>query len=736
MQISALRILVASCCLIATTSLLAAADAKPGIVVVHGTKISELEQLAVKECAAQVAKLFGAEVKVTSSLDDTKGATILVGNPETNPAIKTVLGDKWPNLSEQGHAIRSFSHNGATGIAGGGGSPQATLWAVYELGHHFGVRYLLAGDIYPELPVPLKFDGIEITLEPELRTRAWEISFTSFLGQSSWPRSDLAKLIGQLAKLKFNRITVEVGAAQPFVHFEYGGRKKDTAALWYGTDWRITGNTTYRIDGDTPGRAAFREGTEQFENPEFAGADSYEAQIAAGTKLLAGIIDDAHAAGLTVALQFCPLEFPREFGGVFPHAKDADPDPLPTVVPGGDQIPTDEKLRGLAAAQIRAYLQTYPTLDALYFSLPKSVEEKHEIEQAYQFFDAKGVWKKTSWDTVLEPARRKEEKKSPYRPFQEFMKCQLNSLACLNNLCADESLLVRPDGRRVELAVTDIDPAFEPILEAVLPAGAQSIIRVENLTSENSKHAQVKFRLIGNDYGVLPRLMMQRTADELQTLRDKQCPGFSTGCSHFAELEPTVYFLSRAAFDKSVTPRAAHDALFTAITGNQDAANRMWMAFEHIEAATQLYDKHTSILGFPFPVVFLLFSDSKEVNLYGDWWAELVNHYALASGELYRSHDACSPRGRPWLFYYAKRSEYVLDLLKATEIKLKLSKADDIGAEEKTAQLETAVEAVYNALDTLGDVARDQSDRALIAYLATIAYRPLVEDLEAASEAE
>ena len=49
-------------------------------------------------------------------------------------------------------------------------------------------------------------------------------------------------------------------------------------------------------------------------------------------------------------------------------------------------------------------------------------------------------------------------------------------------------------------------------------------------------------------------------------------------------------------------------------------------------------------------------------------------------------------------------------------------------------QLEIAVESMYNAIDTLSDVVRDQSDRGLIAVLINHAYRPLYGEYERALE--
>ena len=48
--------------------------------------------------------------------------------------------------------------------------------------------------------------------------------------------------------------------------------------------------------------------------------------------------------------------------------------------------------------------------------------------------------------------------------------------------------------------------------------------------------------------------------------------------------------------------------------------------------------------------------------------------------------------------------------------------------------LEVALESTYNCINTLSDVARDQSDRGVIAVLNKFAYRPLQAELEELSE--
>lgn len=225
---------------------LALAGPKVGVVV--GPDSPKLERFAADELAAQFKQLFDAEVTVADKAPAGVDHLVLVGSPKTNPAVAAAVGDKWPKLSEQGHVLRSVVFGDREALVVGGGSPVATLWAAYELGHHFGVRSFLHGDLYPEKAPELKLDGIDVALEPTIKSREWTLLDPDPIGFGAWGADDYKKLLRQLAKLKFNRVLLAVNPAEPPLPF---GRRLVVA-------------------GDTPGRKAFK-GTKEFENPALAG---------------------------------------------------------------------------------------------------------------------------------------------------------------------------------------------------------------------------------------------------------------------------------------------------------------------------------------------------------------------------------------------------------------------------------------------------------------------------------
>ena len=231
-----------------------------------------------------------------------------------------------------------------------------------------------------------------------------------------------------------------------------------------------------------------------------------------------------------------------------------------------------------------------------------------------------------------------------------------------------------------------------------------------------------------NTSGILSQSFSPRLESSLNKIRQQEWRGFSTNFQMITEHDPDSFFLARNSWDKSITAHDAHNDLLATITGSQSVADRLWLAFGHIEKATQLIESNDPTLAQLAPNMLLKhYQPSPEPK----WWTELNESYTQAMIELYRSHDAAAPGSRPLLFYWAKRSEYVLEYLSCVKSLRAAGIAKSSGdSEAAIEQLETAIEQLYNALDTLGDVARDQGDRGLIAVLNAYAYRPLMVEYE------
>lgn len=253
--------------------------AGPSIPVVLGPNAHRLERRAAEELAGQLRQLFDADVTVGEKVPIHSERLILLGQPDSNPSLKSFAGTRWPKLGPQGHVVRSVEHEGRSALVIGGGSPIATLWAVYELGHHFGIRYLLYGDAMPTQRPKLDLKGIDIVREPTLPRRTWLATLDRPLGPVAWNPDEQKRFLGQLVKLKFTGVSLVLGPERP-------------ASSLVGL--RLP------VDGDTPGRTAFR-GASFHENLHFVGTTTPAEREKRAEALALGLREAARELGLTAS---------------------------------------------------------------------------------------------------------------------------------------------------------------------------------------------------------------------------------------------------------------------------------------------------------------------------------------------------------------------------------------------------------------------------------------------------
>lgn len=500
----------------------------PAVTLVTGIDAPALEKFAAEELAGQLKLLFEADVTVKNSDAALEaGNIIMVGSPATNPVIEDLADSGWPkDLSGQGHVLKSVERAGETVLIVGGGNPESTLWAVYELGHYFGMRYTLHEDFLPIEKPEFTLADFDQIFEPNLRIRAWRMIEPGAAGQESWGLEEHRKLLKQLAKLKFNRVAL--------VH-----------------DPDLFTSEGISVSGDTAGRSVFG-GAKVFENPDFANLETDEDRAEAKRKLINGIKREATGLGMTVA-----------------------------------ELPVGEEV---------------PGLDMLSLAQPKG--------------------------------------------------------------------------------------------------------------------------------GVLPQFFTGRLPEKLAQIRQKEHDGFVIQCWIPGNLNPDIYYLSRASFDPKITPQKALEDLVTPICGEGVAA-RLANGFAAIEDVSALIEKEDPDFAVPDPKMFMEHFESAEPA--PEWWAKATEFYGTAVNEMYRGNTRARGGARPFILYHAKYFTFALHYMTAVDAARKVGIAK--AAKDETAwveNLEIAVEAMHNALGIYADVARDNSDRGVIAVLNEYAYRPLVEALNEA----
>ena len=716
------------------TASLPAADT---VSIVVGSKATALEKDAADELAVQWKRLFGVNIQRAATYDKipaTSRLAVLIGSRDSNPAATgRIAGFKWPKLSDQGLLIHEIPTQAPPRVlVVGGGSPAATFWAVCELGHRLGVRYTFRQDFFPPQR-PFQLPRFNVVEEPELKTRTWRTINDFAIGPESWGLAEHKSFIRQLAKMKFNRILISVYAWQPFVDYTFRGVRRQTALHWFGE--------VLRVDGDTPGRVAFN-GAKIFQNPDFVGKTTYKQKIAAGKQLMTGVIDASHALGMTVGLSTSVLEFPKEFASALPGSAKVHQLKSLTIGPGPTNKPDDPIVADLIATRIRAFLTTYPGLDALYVSVPEFPEWNAHAEAAWQELNRRKSLGDHTLAKLVASARSRKLIASGDRG-EASIKGNVVGMAFFCRLFDDGKLLEKANGKKVELVIRQPDPALFPILDRVVPTGASTLNFVDYtarriadskellaLLPAKKVKASLIMTLADDNVGVLAQSTTQHIDTLTQEIRKLGWDGFSTRYWIPGELDSTVHYLSRASWDDKTTRVSAHHDLWEGILGNRAGSERLLIGWNHLEDATHTLDKNAIGFGFPVPNMFLKHNSPGEPP---KWFNDVNDHYTQWMIELYRVQGAPIHRngGKQLLFYYAKRSEFnvaYLGAVKALKAAATARKAKDL--DTAIEQMETAMDQLNGAMTSLADVAQGQSDRGLIATLANFAYRPLVAEYE------
>lgn len=225
---------------------------------------------------------------------------------------------------------------------------------------------------------------------------------------------------------------------------------------------------------------------------------------------------------------------------------------------------------------------------------------------------------------------------------------------------------------------------------------------------------------------VLPQFSLAGLERNLRTQLRYKSTSFMAGARMPGDLNAAAYFASRVCFDEQITAAQALSDLVTPICG-EGVAGRLEKSFDLIGQAAKLIEANDPNLGVPGPLLLLRHLESKEPL--PAWIADAKALYAGAMNEMYRANTRAREGARTFTLYHAKRLEFTVHFFTAIEA---LYAAHDPGTRAES--LETAVEAIYNALNSYADVARDPSDRGAIALLNEHGYRALLKVIEAESK--
>ncbi|MAE64546.1 MAG: hypothetical protein CMJ18_09780 [Phycisphaeraceae bacterium] len=437
--------------------------------------------------------------------------------------------------------------------------------------------------------------------------RCWRQFSDLATGPAMWSLERHQAVTRQVFKLRFNSIVISLWPQQPFVDFECGGIRRQDATMLFGQKFPVDADTI----GVTPG-----PGERFLDNPEFLGAETYEDMLAAGRRLLGGILDQAQALDMHTMIGLQPFEFPVEFRPLL------DTPTREGIQLGGRTCAERGDLRhpghmALVQAHLDAYLHQWSRVDELTLVMPEFPKADSAYRDAWEALDRKfGVASVMSLDQLiaessgLTPGGRERADRE--------MKSAVSMLHFLDGFFEQSGILERGAAAdtkfTISLAVTTA-PLFK-VIDRVLPPG----VGVENVLEYTASRAVRRMHymedldatrvgalldvtLQDDNGGWLPQVATQSVHLLLRQAQRLGWRGFVTRYWPVGDLDPAVACLARSAWDADLTPATVYEDHFDHVFGPRATAD-MCRVMRLLEDATILLD--LDLFYFLFPVLGIM----------------------------------------------------------------------------------------------------------------------------------
>ncbi|RKU10282.1 hypothetical protein C6502_12080 [Candidatus Poribacteria bacterium] len=713
-------------------------DNNTRVAVIISENAPELERFAAEQLCDYLEKLFGLQTRPRSSVSAEAKTLFLVGNLDADIDAQGVTeNDAFPPVSEQGFILWHIQFQGRPSLVVKGGSPRATLWAVYELVERWGVRYLLHRDVLPALST-FYLPDLDVVMEPTLPVRQWRVINDFACGPEAWGMADYRPVLDQLAKLRFSRILLSVWPWQPFLHYEVKGIKRESATLWFDFHYPIT--------DDMVGRHLFGD-EEEFWNPDLPRGASYEEFTAAGEQLIHNLIDYAHQRGIECVIVATLTEFPPEFAPLLKDAQEVHQLAELTIVPSAETDIHDPALTELATAVLRATVDTYPEVDYVALGMPEFRQWSGLYERAWGALDAKyNISLQCSLDDVLTAATQRAAYPGGEERALQEVKGDIVALYFYNRLLNELHALKesrRPDMKFIYNSVAE---ELFPLLGNLVPHDWETLNFVDYTASRIVKRRKVLenvpsrehacsliYTLHDDNVGLLPQLATGSLHELTQDLIRHGWAGFSTRYWLIADHDPCVAYLSKAAWEEGVTHEDVYRDQIRVVCG-EECIEDMLMMFREVEATTIALEDHGLGLTFPVPGMLTKHWTPQPMS---DELVEDRQGYQRALDAAHRAREKVQPSGQSYIDYWIGRLRFGIGYLNMIAAVRRAAIAEADGKPLDAIQnAETALATAREALEAYAEVVRDQSDRGAIAVMNEYVYRPLKEKIAALQEGQ
>ncbi|MBM3475425.1 MAG: exo-alpha-sialidase [Armatimonadetes bacterium] len=728
---AAFAALALTACLLCAAAPASAASPRLHVAIVAARGAPEVERWAAGELRTYVERLFGAQAEIAHAVPSDAHEVLLLGREAG------IRRQALPELGEQDCLLQRVTLGERPALLIDGGSPAARAWAAFELAQRWGVRPLLHGDALPQAAAsrgrsPVEASGLrpgeECLLKCTLPIRQWRVVNDFAMGPESWGMADYRPVLDQLAKLKFNRILVNLYPNQPFLHLECEGVKQQSAHLWYDYHYPITDDMVgRRLCGDGP----------EFWNPDLPLGAPYEEFAAAGERLVHALMAHAKARGMQVVVSATLMEYPPEFAPLLPGAQKVHQLGEMTIVPGPGTDPGSPEVTRLAAAVLRTTVNTYPEADRVALGMPEFRQWADGYERAWATLDRKyRVSEVRTLDDVLAQAQARTDYPGGAERAVQEVKGDIVALRFYDRLLTELHVLqdtARPDMRFVFVAVAE---ELFPILPRVLPPGSETLNQIDYTPSRILARRQMLrtlparelpsalvFTLHDDNVGVLPQLTTGSLHELTRDLRECGWAGFSTRYWLIGDHDPCIAYLSRAATDADAAPEAVYRDQMKAVCG-EACVEDMLIVFRIVESVTVGLEAHG--LGLTFPVPGMMMKH---------WAPGPLPPELVQDREQYREALAAAQRakgkvkgkqGREYVDYWLGRLQFGVGYLDTIEQVRAAATAEAAGNREETVRCaQAAAETARRALEAYAGVARDRSDLGALATMNEYVWRPL-----------
>lgn len=724
----------AICVLISISALSLQAQESKRVSVVIGNNAPELEKFAASELCGYLDKLFAVKAQPTTAAAPKASAIFLIGSPATNSRIKS-----FPKVSDQGVVILPLEGSPSTVVVGGG-SPQATLWAVYELAERWGVRYLFDRDAIPAHS-KFRLPTERVVMEPIFRVRAHGTTNVDFADSGEgWGFKDFRPLIDQLAKMKYNRINIGGYAWQPYLKYEVDGIKRQTVTLWYDFHYPIT--------PDMPGRSAFPADMTEFWNPELPYHGTPDELLDDGIKLQHELIEYGHSRGMECVTSATVSEYPKEFAPVLGNSVPIHMMSQLTTTPGPQTKLDDPGLHKLASTVVRATIDTYPQVDRINLGINEWRQWTEQYQQAWDALDARyHISQVANLDQLIEASHHRAgyawganfTKADLDKKASDEVKGDLASLYFFDWLVHDSGAVSESKRPNMKFLYWGFAEELYPILPKVLPPNSELEVMPDNFLDHLLQRPEILKGLSGgaiqpminltvddDNIGILPQMTTSSLQKVLALLRQTGWEGVVTRERFPGDHDTERAYLARASWDLNADPdKIASEELIAAC--GQKCGEDLLITMHSIDDATHVWERDDEHFAFPVPALMMKYwkagplPDYLEVNRknYERGWRAAEQAVAEST-----------PIGKSYAQFWSKRMEFAVKYIVAVEFERQAATADGAHQPQQAIELlNKSLASLRDALDAYATVARTQSDRGAIAVAVEYGYRPLEKKL-------